>query len=214
MKKIHEIEKGGARKVGRSRRDEQKEQLRDFILQKASEQFLEWGYNDFSMRKLAERIGYSPATLYLYFRDKDDLLFTVVDEAFARFQCQLSEAADSTADPWERLGRLGDTYIRFGLNNPVHYQLMFMWRSDYLTKSRHGEETPRFAAFQVLSDAVRYAMDQGAMKPGETEVYSDILWAMMHGVVALAIQMPMFDEDRTAKLAKHSRDMIYMALNR
>jgi AcrR family transcriptional regulator len=44
--------------------------------------FLEQGYERFSLRKVAERIGYSPTTIYLYFRDKDDLLFTVVDEGF------------------------------------------------------------------------------------------------------------------------------------
>lgn len=213
MEDNHETGKGGARIVGRRRRGEQKEQLRSLILQQAGEMFVEWGYNDFSMRKLADRIGYSAATLYLYFRDKDDLLFTVVDEAFASFQSQLHTAADSTSEPWERLGRLAQAYVLFGLNHPAHYQLMFMWRSDYLTKPRHEEAPPRVDAFQVLSDAVHYAIDQGAMQQGDPEVYSDILWAMMHGIVSLAIQMPMFDEERTVQLVEHSKQMIYKAFH-
>ncbi|WP_373231473.1 TetR/AcrR family transcriptional regulator [Cohnella sp.] len=210
----HDKENGSPRKVRRRRRGEQKEQLRHLILQTASEMFLELGYHDFSLRKLAERVGCSAATLYLYFRDKDDLLFTVVDTAFSLFRIQLAEAANSSADPWERLGSLGEAYVLFGLNNPVYYRLMFMWRIDYLIESRQGEQAPRVQAFQVLVDAVRYALDQGAMQPGEPEVYSDVLWATMHGIVALVIQMPMFDEERTRKLTEHAKNMIYKAFHR
>jgi len=198
----------------RRRQPEQKEQLRRLILQEASGLFLESGYSHFSMRKLAERTGCSPATLYLYFRDKDDLLFTVVDDAFVRFKRELAEAAAGSEDPWERLGRLSEAYIRFGLDYPVHYQLMFMWRIDYLTGSRKGDPKPRMEAFQVLADAVRYAIDRSAMQPVDPAALSDILWATMHGIVALAIQMPMFDEARTSRLAALLREMIYKAFHR
>ncbi|TDF93014.1 TetR/AcrR family transcriptional regulator [Paenibacillus piri] len=213
MPKEYVKKEGGHRKIGRRRRGEQKEELRLLILQTASQMFLELGYKDFSMRKLAERIGYSAATLYLYYRNKDDLLFTVVDDAFVRFQRQLTSAAESSDDPWERLDRLGEAYVLFGLNNPVYYQLMFMWRIDYLLESRHEEEVPRIHAFQVLVDTVRYAIDQGAMQPGDPKDYSDILWAVMHGIVVLAIQIPMFDEDRTMKLTAHAKQMIYKAFH-
>ncbi|WP_199621883.1 TetR/AcrR family transcriptional regulator [Paenibacillus alkalitolerans] len=198
----------------RSRRKEQKEELRSHILRTASEMFLESGYNHFSMRKLAERIGYSAATLYLYFRDKDDLLFTVVDDGFARFQRQLEVAAESGDHPWERLGRLAEAYVLFGINNPAYYQLMFMWRSDYLTQSRIGEDAPRVQTFEILIDAVRDAIDRGVMQEGDPKVYSDILWAMMHGIVALSIQMPMFDNERTEKLTNQAKQMIYRAFHK
>ncbi|MCZ8514457.1 TetR/AcrR family transcriptional regulator [Paenibacillus filicis] len=202
------------RNKGRRRREEQKEELRSLILHTASELFLERGYHDFSMRKLAERIGYSPATLYLYFKDKDALLFTVVDDAFSRFQRRLAEAADSTADPWERLGSLSEAYVLFGLSHPVYYQLMFMWRIDYLTGTPQGEKAPRVEAFLVLVDAVRYAMEQGVMIPGDPEATSDVFWAMMHGIVAFAIQMPMyFDEGRTLKLAVEAKAALYKAFH-
>ena len=65
------------RQAIRHRRDQEKQELRQTILNAAGELFLEQGYERFSLRKVAERIGYSPTTIYLYFRDKDDLLFTV-----------------------------------------------------------------------------------------------------------------------------------------
>src|SRR5260221_9833654 len=79
----------------RHRQEREKQELRQAILAAAGELFLEQGYERFSMRKVAERIGYSPTTIYLYFRDKDDLLFTVIDDGFVRFGQQLALAAES-----------------------------------------------------------------------------------------------------------------------
>jgi AcrR family transcriptional regulator len=203
----------GMRTVTRRRQKEQKEELRALILRTAGDLFVEFGYNSFSMRKLAKRIGYSPATLYLYFRDKDDLLFLVVDDAFSRFKLQLEDAAGSSDDAWERLGRLGEAYVRFGLDNSAYYQLMFMWRIDYLTETRDGKEIPKVQAFEVLLHTVRDAMEQGAIQAGVPETTSDMLWAMMHGIVSMSIQMPMFDKERTDKLIQHAMEMIYRALH-
>lgn len=212
MTQTFDTNNNASRQFGRRRRSEQKEQLRQLILKAASELFIEQGYNAFSMRKLAEQIGYAPATLYLYFHDKDQLLFNVVDDAFMRFRTELVQAANSTSDPWECLSRIGEAYVRFGLTHTVYYQLMFMWRVDYLIQPKHGEQAPRMEAFQVLADAVRYAQEQGAIKPGDVQAYSDVMWATLHGVVALAIQVPMFTTERTAELVNYAKEMLYLAL--
>jgi len=199
------------RKASRHRREHEKEELRQTILKTAGALFLKQGYDRFSMRHLAEQIGYSVATLYLYFRDKDDLLFTVVDEGFSRFARQLSDAAASSADPQLRLEALGQAYVSFGLRNPVYYQLMFMWRVDFLTQARAGEQQPRLVVFRVLQDAVQAAMDAGVIQAGDAETCSDVLWAMMHGIVALAITMPMFDTERVRRLTNVARDIVFKA---
>ncbi len=184
------------RQAIRHRQEQDKQELRQAILTAAGELFLEQGYDRFSLRKVAERIGYSPTTIYLYFRDKDDLLFTVVDEGFVRFGQQLAAAAASTGDPWEQIIALGRAYVNFGLQNPLYYQLMFMQRTDFLLHQRAGESQPRIAAFRVLRQAVQNAIDAGVLRPGDAESYSDVLWALVHGMVSLAISMPMFDATR------------------
>jgi AcrR family transcriptional regulator len=180
------------RQAIRHRQDQEKQELRQTILTAAGELFLEQGYEHFSLRKVAERIGYSPTTIYLYFRDKDDLLFTVVDEGFARFGQQLAAAAASTEDSWERIIALGRAYVTFGLQNPVYYQLMFMQRTDFLTHQQAGKKQPRLATFLVLQQAVQQAIEAGVLRPGDAESYSDVLWALVHGMVSLAISLPTF----------------------
>src|SRR5712692_10137713 len=164
------------RQAIRHRQAQEKQELRQAILTAAGTLFLEQGYERFSLRKVAERIGYSPTTIYLYFRDKDDLLFTVVDEGFVQFGQQLVAAAESQEDAWERLIALGRAYVAFGLQHPVYYQLMFMQRADFLTHPPAGESQPRIASFQVLRQAVQQAIDAGVLRPGDAESYSDVLW--------------------------------------
>lgn len=190
------------RKASRERREQEKQDLRAAILRAASQLFAEHGYERFSLRQVAETIGYSPTTIYLYFKDKDDLLFAVVDEGFERFGAQLAAAAAGVADPIERLGALGRAYISFGLQNPVHYQLMFMQRADFLIGHRPGEEKPRLDAFCVLRDTIQYGIDAGALRPGDALAYSDALWALVHGIVALAISMPFMPAERIRHAAE------------
>jgi AcrR family transcriptional regulator len=197
------------RQASRQRREQEKEELRNTILRAASDLFLEHGYERFSLRQVAEHIGYTPTTIYLYFEDKEDLLFTIVDDAFARFTYALRSAAQSTEHPIKRIIAIGEAYTRFGLENQAYYQIMFMQRGDYLLEARPNEEQPRINSFLVLYDAVQHAIDVGAFLPGDTLTISNALWAIRHGVVSLAISMPsIFDQDRIAAAVAESSKMV------
>jgi AcrR family transcriptional regulator len=202
------------RQASRQRREQEKQELRQLILKTAAELFVERGYENFSLRQVAERIGYSATTIYLYFKDKDDLLFTLVDDAFARFTQDITAAAASTDDPAERLIALGRAYIAFGLDNPVYYQLMFMQRSDFLMGYRAGEDQPRRASLLGLQHAVQEAIDAGVLRPGDAVTYGDTLWALVHGIVALAISIPFLDPVRVQRAADMALEMIYEGLRR
>jgi AcrR family transcriptional regulator len=178
------------RHASRERRDQQKEGLRRTILKAAGELFLEHGYEGFSMRRVAERIGYSATTIYRYYEDKDDLLFAVVHEGFVEFAGRLAAAAEGTSNPLKRLAALGQAYVRFGLESPIYYQMMFMQRADLLFESRKKETRPMIASFDVLQEAVRQAMDAGLLMRGDVGVYSHVIWSLVHGITSLALANP------------------------
>jgi AcrR family transcriptional regulator len=176
------------RAASRRRREVEKQELRQAILTAAAELILERGYDAFSLRRVAERIGYSATTIYLYYESKDDLVAAVLAEGFERFVRALE--AVQTEDPAERVADLGRAYVAFGLANRVHYQLMFMRRMDLLLREGAGE--PR--SFEILVSAVERAIESGAFRAGDARLYGLVLWAAIHGVVALAIQLPQLDE--------------------
>jgi len=184
------------REASRKRRSQEKAELREAILQAAGEVFLERGYEHFSMRQVAERIGYSATTIYHHFENKDDLLFAVVDQGFERFAAQLAAAAESTEDPRERIVAIGRAYVGFGLNNPMHYELMFMRRTGFLCAYREGETQPRISAFSVLQQAVQAALDAAVLPPGDMMGYSGMLWGTVHGIVSMTITIPHFSHEQ------------------
>jgi AcrR family transcriptional regulator len=182
------------REASRERRSLQKQELRSSILVAAAELFLEHGYEHFSMRQVAERIGYSATTIYLYFENKDDLLFEVVSDGWQRFSDDFLAAAAAADDPLERLHALGRVYVSFGLDNPAVYGLMFVQRSDFLMHENLHRSGKPADLFVVLCDAVQAAVGAGIFPPGDVVGYSDAIWASVHGIVTLCPHM--IDDER------------------
>src|ERR1017187_6220207 len=108
-----------------TRRKQQQGELRAKILDAARELFVAHGGEAVSMRKVAEKIGYTATTLYNHFEDKDALLRALCEADFGALQ-EAFRTMGGIADPIERLRVLGERYIEFGLRFPSHYRLMFM----------------------------------------------------------------------------------------
>lgn len=172
------------------RREARKEALRGALLEAASDLFLAHGYAGFSLRGVAERVGYSPTTVYLYFENKDDLLFAVVLEGFERFGRALQEAYEGESHPLKRIEAIGRAYIAFGVQHPAHYRLMFMERGDLLLKENPKNQKPTIDSFSVLVSAVHEARAAGHLRPGDPMAHVYTLWAGVHGLVALALCVP------------------------
>jgi len=201
------------REASQQRRHQEKQEVHQAILTASTELFLEHGYHNFSLRQVAEKIGYSPGTIYLYFQDKDAILFTIMEEGVVRFAHMLVQAA-SAADARERLTHIGEAYIRFGVQNPAHYQLMFMQRPDYLARAPQNTPQPILEIFDLWRKVVEDAMQAGVLRPGDPTSTGDILWALLHGVVAIAILMPNFDERRIHDMTEKALEMLTTGLHK
>src|SRR5262249_4490602 len=113
----------------RSRRGEG-EKLRDDLLDATERLMLESGDADaVSIRAIADAVGVTPPSIYLHFPDKESLIFAVCERHFEAFDLVIEEAGNSTDDPVESLRRRGQAYVRFGLENPEPYRILFMTRS-------------------------------------------------------------------------------------
>jgi AcrR family transcriptional regulator len=192
-----------AREASARRRDEQKTGLREVIYRAAADLLVESGYSAFSLRKLAARIGYTPTTIYRYFRDKDELIMAITMDGFEEFGRTLAAAASSVNDPFERMQALGRAYMRFGLDHPVLYRVLFMQRSDVWQKvppdrMRHGGPD----AFGVLVQAVHACVATGRTRSKDVEGLALASWAVVHGAVALSLTMPFMNPDLVHKMTE------------
>ncbi len=168
------------------RREREREEVRKKILDAARELFATEGYDNVTMRKIADAIEYSPTTIYLHFEDKDDLVMSMCEEDFSRLLGAL-QTTTPPADPVERIRQLGVAYARFGLTYPNQYRFMFMTAGKFAHKHEPSQAGTR--AFGVLHAAVAAAVESGAFRPVSVDGAAQVLWCAMHGVVALLITM-------------------------
>jgi AcrR family transcriptional regulator len=173
------------------RRERERLETRDKILDAARELFIEEGYDGVSMRKVAEKIEYSPTAIYVHFQDKEHLFLELCHNDFRRLAESFGQLAQ-IADPIERLRRIGHSYMEFGLENPNHYRMMFMTSHPPLPKDEEQcavKGNPEQDAYAFLRMTVQEALAASAFRADLTDadLISQTLWAGVHGVVSLQV---------------------------
>ncbi len=175
----------------KERREREKLETRDKILDAARELFIAEGYEGVSMRQVAERIEYSPTAIYVHFADKSDLFRELCHSDFARLAGVFQELAKHP-DPVERIRRTGAAYIEFGRRFPNHYKLMFMTPHPHTELNEQDCQVrgnPEIDSYAFLKHSVQQAIDAGLFRddPKDAELLSQTLWAAVHGVISLEI---------------------------
>ncbi len=181
-----------ATRRARARRGEG-ELLRNEILAAAERLLIQTGDEGaVSIRAIADAAGVTPPSIYLHFADKTELLGAVSEARFRDFDRHLAEASTGITDPLECLRAQGRAYIRFGLENPEHYRILFMTRTAPDGARREVDGLPGMTAFSRLVDDVARAMDAGVLVPGNPFLAATGLWTAVHGVTSLLIARPDF----------------------
>ena len=170
----------------KERRARSRENLREEILDVARSLFVKEGYNNVSIRKIADKIEYAPGTIYLYFKDKADIFRTICNETFARLHHRLSAIAEDSGPPLDKLRRAGRAYVQFALDNPSQYSLVFMTRFDEAMPQPNPDDIGALC-YQDLCRIVQQCMDQGLLRGADANETSQAIWAGVHGVSALLI---------------------------
>jgi AcrR family transcriptional regulator len=179
-----------------TRRSRQKALLRQEIIDAARDILAREGYEQLSMRKVAERIEYSPTAIYLHFEDKRDLVFQVCEETFSRLVIDLESVESDVKDPIARLREVMRRYVAFGLRHPQHYIATFV----AVPVEPLPEDVARYnspdsngmRALGIMRAGLVACIEAGKFRKADPEVTTRALWAALHGVTALLIQMPDF----------------------
>ena len=198
------------------RKERQKEELRGKILQAARELFMHKGYEETSIRNIAEKIEYSPTTIYLYFKDKDEIFYALHQEGFILLN-QYFRPLAHVAEPFERLKAVSKAYITFAMENGEFYDLMFIINSPMKTVKNdqmNWEEGDQ--AFGFLVNTVKECIEKGYFKGMEPEILAFTCWSMVHGICSLDIRnrCSVVSELNQPDLALKACDMVIEILER
>lgn len=175
----------------KERREREREEVRAKILDAARELFVSEGYEAVTMRKIAERIEYSPTAIYLHFADKDALLRELCETDFVSLAKQFQRIA-RVDDPVERLRKIGHAYVEFASEHPNHYRLMFMTAHPPIAhddSERMRKGNPEEDAYGFLVSTVEDAIEKKRFLPHlkDPHLLAQAVWSGVHGVIALQI---------------------------
>ena len=174
------------------RREREKEALRTRIVEAARDIVSEAGLDALSMRAIAERIEYSPATIYLYFRDKEALVREIIEAGFQRlgeyFRDEL-EAVGPTATPEVQYSGIGRGYARFAIENTAYFRIMFELPSvaqlDCPSGCEGGVAMTSEGSWDSVVATVQRGVDEGFFQLPDAGRGALVGWALIHGLTAL-----------------------------
>jgi AcrR family transcriptional regulator len=177
------------------RRKRQTLDLKRRILNAAEELFVKDGYRNVSMRKIAEKIEYSPTTIYRLFRNKAEIMDHLIAEGYRgvyhRYEEILARRPDS---PLETLHLIITEYVSFAMANPNHYELWFATSEirlfDNQLRMRHGDTSYR--VYHIWLDRIAECKAEGLLPERDTLVLFQLIWGAVHGMISLRIHHPQF----------------------
>jgi AcrR family transcriptional regulator len=176
--------------ASKDRRERERTELRTRIIDAARRMIVSEGCEALSMRKIAEAIEYSPTAIYDYFKDKHALIREICRMDFASL-ASMAHALSAVEDPIERIRQLGYGYIRFAVEHPEHYRLMFMTphKPGPAPEDLEHKGDPEQVGYAALTLAVAQAMKQGRFRDDlkSVELIAQVFWAAVHGVASLQI---------------------------
>jgi AcrR family transcriptional regulator len=209
------------------RKHRQKQALRERILDASREIVMREGFAALSMRKIAEAIEYSPATLYLHFESRDDIARALCAEGYEQLLADIAPHAQ-IAEPQARLRAIAHAYVAFGLANRETYRLIFMEDPSYADAALGGSAAGGAsneegdvaalpaqaanpdagnAAFALLIGAIDELKAAGRVSASaDSGTLVEALWATWHGIVALALTCPVYPQSPVEKLVDTAID--------
>ncbi len=179
-----------AKSSANKRRQKERENVRELIIAAARELFVARGYEAVTMRGIARKIDYTAAAIYFHFANKEALLTEICVRDFHALAVEFASCEPDT-DPVEKLIHCGDKYIRFAIEHPSQYRLLFMTIFPEVDLAEGGikKNDPAEDAYAYLKGCVEECMAAGRLRTefDDPELVAQTLWAGMHGVASLYI---------------------------
>lgn len=164
-------------------------------------------FDEVGIREIADAVGRTPPSVYLHFEDKDALIFAVCERIFQALEVVCRDAAGGGDDPVEALRRCGRAYVRFGLDHPEHYRVMFMQPAPSSMTPILQRRVMQASGFDLVVELVRRGIEAGMFPGRDAFLLACGLWSAVHGITSLLIAKPWFPWPQTERLVDHCIDV-------
>ena len=190
--------------------------LRPTLISEAVALIAEEGADKLTLRAVARRAGVTHAAPYRHFKDKAALLAAVAQEGFRRMKVQLETCGTAVADPLTRFNMMGGEYVRFAMEHPAHYRVMF--GPDIPDKRAYPElDAAAQAAFDVVAETLAACQEKGLFARGDPTRMALTAWSMAHGLSAIILDNqipPALADVPVEQLVAQCQGILFLGLRR
>lgn len=191
---------------------EQRQQQRERIRNAASQIYQQRGLAAVSVRAISEAAGVSTGTLYSYFANLEELMQSLWIEPVAELNRQLEATISADDDPLDRIEALLDAYRRFAEDQPDVFRGAILFVRPRSLEAPGIEPADGLPFFRLLRAAVTDGQASGQVRPGDSELMAQTLWAGIHGALALPVNIDRFDIKPQVVLAPAMIEMLLASI--
>jgi AcrR family transcriptional regulator len=131
-------------------------------------------------------MGYSATTIYLHFRNKDQLVHALISDGMEKLKGKLRPVLDDlSVSPLIGIRRVCREYATFGLENPGYYEIMYVLQAEEISIYPEPRYRDARSLINDLSQLFERGMQVGEIRPSNPFIAANILWSQIHGVVSL-----------------------------
>jgi AcrR family transcriptional regulator len=201
--------------VGRSARKAKGDghERRAEILAAAERLFVEQGYEGATIRKIADAVGLSSTALYMHFKDKAEILASIVETGFGKL-AKVTDEIEAEVQPAEvSLRRKMRAYADFGFANPNAYRLIYLTRPGEAGSAEGVARRVGRGLYDRLRSTVEDMAKEGQLNR-DPHTATQLIWGGVHGLVSLMLTKPYFDWDDRDELIDSMMNAIISDLTR
>jgi AcrR family transcriptional regulator len=139
------------------------------------------------MRAIAKEVGVTATSIYLHFENKDHLLHTLIEESVEALSTSIEERVNIHSDVITQFESIIRGYTEFALSNPEKYQIIYMVRSEAM--SRYPKEKFRRArrCYELLVKVIEQGVQQELMEEDDPLTAAYSIWGQLHGVISVVL---------------------------
>jgi AcrR family transcriptional regulator len=198
--------------MGKKRQLEKQEEIRNTILRVARQIISEEGIQGLSIRKITNAIDYSPAIIYHYFKDKNEIIETIVNEGFAKILDAVQSINRNEYEPEKEMKEIFVNYIKAALSIPEEYKAV-MLNDDPTVLRRTGLLEKGISVIsptmQVLCNNLRRGIEQGRYAPCDPELTAQIIWTATFGIIIKLLIEKNISDEQVERLIEHHFHVLF-----
>ncbi len=199
------------------RREAEKEAVRNKILYAAGKILARDGYESLSIRKIANEIEYSPGVIYHYFKDKAEIIATVVEEGYGRILQKLREIPVDLENPDKSIENSMKAYIELMLETPEQFKAVLLndtvGIADKVNMLDEGISKER-KSIQSLCRMIQHGIEIGKIREMDIELTAQIIWTSTHGLLSRLVLEKRIPKEQKERLIDHHFNILLKGLSK